>query len=230
MQGHENDTIGLGDRFCVGEAACVRSMTEYYLLEGAEAAAKSAEELRAVGDWRRELIAAASAVILAQVAVEGYFHSFLESRLDALGMRHQFNRIRSIPRLENRMEIGLRIATGKAVEKGAQPWQDFHLLRRIRNSLAHYSPEWESSRSEPIRVLESVRITRRFPLKEECSRWDEKFLTADCAAWAVQTAVSMIRFFYDLAGLPRYPAGVCNAISTDNSRTTGYGGAQQRQH
>jgi len=227
MLGNQGYTTRSHDSFPSTETARVRSMTELYLLRAAQAAAENARKFRASNHWMEELTATVSAVILAQAVIEGYFHAFLEACLQPRSRKQEFEGVMTIHPLEEKVKTGLQLATGKAVDKGTQPWQDFHLLREIRNALVHYRPIWESSESEPVHVLKSVQTTRRFALRDERSRWEEKLLTADCATWALQTAVSMVQFFYNFAGLSGYPAGIRDVMSTDTHGVTADNNAGQ---
>ena len=192
------------DKGYAEEQAQVRSKTEVYLLKIARDAAQRATEFKQQNDRCNELKQAIIAVITAQAAIEGFFHDFFDTQLRAKGKQHDFERIREIRRLKQRLEEGLA-AIGISVDKGKQPWQDLDLLVDIRNTLVHYYPKWESPQTEED-LVKRVKSTKRFELDESRSRWDEQLFTASCAWWAYCTAIRMIKCYrcYSSAELPEW--------------------------
>lgn len=196
----------------MAERAEVRSMTELYSLRAAEDAAERAATAKQEAGSANELRAALAAVLLAQASIEGHVHAFLENRLVPSGQKAAYDQIIGIPRIEERFEKGLRLTTKKMLDKGASPWQDFRLLRSIRNALIHYEPTWEGADAEPAKVLTAARSQKRFALNEQGSRWEEQILTSECAHWACATVVTMVGCIYDLVGAKKYPPGIAERL------------------
>jgi hypothetical protein len=111
------------------------------------------------------------------------------------------------------IEEGIKRATGNTFVKGVGPYQDFKLLKNIRNALVHYRPGWEGPEVDPVKVLKQAESPRRFELNEKASRWEEKAFSAGCAQWACQTAVAVVKKMYDLSPARGYPAGIKERVA-----------------
>jgi hypothetical protein len=118
---------------------------------------------------------------------------------------------------DNRGSVGLKYLvasqalSGEMFDKGAPPFQDFDLLRRVRDSLVHIkSPDVLSEpssssakRPEIIVALRQKRLT--YPLgKDDQTPWFNELQTYKLAAWACETALNMILAV--LALIPDGPA------------------------
>lgn len=53
-------------------------------------------------------------------------------------------------RLESKLQTVLAIVSGAVLDRGAQPFQDFHLLVQLRNHLVHHRPETVEQALEPL--------------------------------------------------------------------------------
>jgi len=181
------------------EKAKVRGRVELYTLEIAEKAAAEAKERKNNGDLKGEMLSAMTTVVFSQIAIEGFFHLLLEQELKLKGRECEYQIVAKTARLDERIERGVCLISGRKIERGKQPFQDFELLRRIRNTIVHYTPTWETSEEDdPVALLEKVRTTKRFPLDETRARWEEKLFTAECAQWAYRTALKMVCYVYEL--------------------------------
>ena len=93
-------------------------------------------------------------------------------------------------------------------------------LRRLRNALVHYKPEWDTELKEH-RNLED-RLDGRFPLNpyahSNYAFFPKKCLGHGCAAWAVETSVAFLEEFFDRMNLPqRLDAYRARLTTTTNS-------------
>lgn len=185
------------------EKAKVRGCVELYTLEIAEKTAAEAKEHKNANDFGREMLSAMTTVVFSQIAIEGFFHSLLEQQLKLKGKECEYQMLQKMARLDERIEMGVCLISGKKIERGKQPLQDFELLRRIRNTIVHYTPTWETSEEDdPVAILEKIRTTKRFRLDETRARWEEKLFTAECAQWAYRTALEMICYVHKLCDVP----------------------------
>lgn len=183
------------------QQAWLRRKTESDAIKIAEKAAAKACYYRSIGDLEGEILATMVTLVFALIAFEGYFYELLEWGMDQRIIdKKDYSKI--MP-LEERVEKGVCLISGRSVDKGRQPYQDFVLLKRIRNALVHYRPAWETPEEEdPEQILKTVRSTNRFLLNENGARWQEKLLTSSCAEWAYKTTLKMIKYVHELCDLP----------------------------
>ena len=93
----------------------------------------------------------------------------------------------------------LTMARVKAFEKGARPYQDAHLVIRLRNALVHYKPESLAANSpEPF----AQQLSGKFPENRLMAGsgnpfFPDKCLGAGCAAWGLESAMGFADAFYD---------------------------------
>jgi hypothetical protein len=174
------------------------------------------------------------AVVFSAIAVESFLNEVLERlRFDADREVPELKRARMMSEAADLYEKDASVdvktqilsasLTGAPIDRGAQPYQDFNLLVRVRNALVHYRPEMQSDDGAPV----SLRSLRRslaarglFPSDRSEDSAHSVFgdlLTPKVAAWAIETALNMI---FTVAGflppfvkrkvLIGYPAaGVC---------------------
>ena len=103
-----------------------------------------------------------------------------------------------------RYEIVLHLLQRPPLVRGAEPFQSAALLIRLRNELVHYKSRWgqEMEGSKLLATLSSLKH-RRPPFVSECSNFfPHQCLSADCAAWAVRSAVAFIDAFYAQLDVP----------------------------
>jgi hypothetical protein len=113
--------------------------------------------------------------------------------------------------LESKFQLAHWILTGNPYEKGAQPYQDFLLLMRVRNALLHYKPDPPleipgegqlTAGSHSNNVLDSLRsknILADFQPGVQAS-WTAFVSTKAVAEWACKAASHMVLDF--LSKLP----------------------------
>lgn len=196
------DSVKCSDSGHAEGKAKVRSAVELYTLQIAEEAVEQSKKGKESGDLKEEMLSAMTAVVFAQITFEGFFHALLEQELKTKGRECEYKKVMAVARLDEQIEMGVCFISGKEVERGKLPFQDFELLRNIRNALVHYEPAWETSEEDdPEAILGKIRATKRFPLNEARARWEEKLFTAECAQWACQTALEIIRYVYDICGV-----------------------------
>ena len=197
------DSIKRFDSGRAEERSKVRGAVELYTLQIAEEAVDQSKKGKENGDLKEEMLSAMIAVVFSQISIEGFLHSLLEQELKLKGKKCEYQIVAKMARLDERIEMGVCLISGKKVERGKQPFQDFELLRRIRNTIVHYTPTWETNEEDdPASILEKIRTTKRFSLNETRARWEEKLFTAECAQWAYRTALEMICYMHDLCDVP----------------------------
>jgi hypothetical protein len=114
--------------------------------------------------------------------------------------------------LESRFQLAHWLLAGRAYDKGAQPYQDFALLMRIRNALLHYKPDpalripgeeelyGTPNSNSALDSLRSKNILAELPAVTQAS-WILIVGTRAVAEWACHTASQMVLDF--LAKLPQ---------------------------
>ncbi len=89
------------------------------------------------------------------------------------------------------------------LDTGRGTGQTFDVLRRLRNALVHYEPEWEHDfvSGALSRDLES-RLKGRLNCQQIGEpRFPNKLLGAGCAEWAVETSVAFASEWHTAMGL-----------------------------
>jgi hypothetical protein len=95
--------------------------------------------------------------------------------------------------------IASQALSGKMFDKGANPYQDFDLLRRLRDQLVHVkSPDVltvpsssSSKRPAVIIALRQKGLTYKLG-EDDQTPWINELQTHELAAWACQTSLNMI--------------------------------------
>jgi hypothetical protein len=118
---------------------------------------------------------------------------------------------------ESRASIGVRFQFAKWIlskepfDKGGQPYQDFQLLIKLRNTIIHLPPDGAPVPSEapidPLKFLETLRqkgLTRDF--HGAAASFLAEISTPEMARWACDTTAAMVRSILEvlpaLADLP----------------------------
>ena len=98
----------------------------------------------------------------------------------------------------SRYEIVLHLLKRPPLKRGAQPFQSAALLVRLRNELVHYKSRWdqEMDTSKLLTALSRLRHQRPPFVASGSSFFPHECLSADCATWAVRSAVDFIDAFY----------------------------------
>ena len=148
------------------------------------------------------------AIVFAVIAVESFLNEVLERlRFDPQKDKPDLERARTISEaadlFDKNANIALKIQllsvslSGAAMDRGAQPYQDFDLLVAVRNTLVHYRPEAQPEGGEPG-TLQSLR--RRLAAKrlvpphssEETRSIFGDVANHNVAEWALKAALDMI--------------------------------------
>lgn len=117
--------------------------------------------------------------------------------ISGLGQRTFTKRVAFLSKYQS----ALRIARKPGFKQDAQPYKDADALRRLRNELEHYTPEWKSSTIEEDRpkepphwLAEKCSPNSMFP--PNASETLHKYLGQACAKWAVQSSRRFVDEFY----------------------------------
>lgn len=104
----------------------------------------------------------------------------------------------------SRYEIVLHLLKRPPLERNAQPFQSAALLIRLRNELVHYKSRWyqEMDTTKLLAGLRNLRHQRPPFVVAGSSFFPHECLNADCAAWAVRSAVDFIDAFYARLNVP----------------------------
>jgi hypothetical protein len=103
-----------------------------------------------------------------------------------------------------RYEIVLHLLQRPPLVRGAEPFQSAALLIRLRNELVHYKSRWgkEMDGSKLLAALHSLKHQRPPFVSGDSNFFPHQCLSADCAAWAVRSAVAFIDAFYAQLDVP----------------------------
>ena len=105
-------------------------------------------------------------------------------------------------RLEAKLVLAGWIFSGKRLDKGQQPYQDFNLLIELRNSLIHYKPNPsipDTSTPEQIRHALTEKFRSKNILADDEDpklqpySWIYRFQTKAIANWSCRTAALMVK-------------------------------------
>jgi hypothetical protein len=113
-----------------------------------------------------------------------------------------------MPMLE-KFQLALTVARKQPFDKGAQPYQDVHLLIALRNQLVHYQPSIVITYSaiDPSAVVQP-KIAGKFarnPLFPSDVESLDKYLGHGCARWAALSSLAFADEFYRrMSVTPRY--------------------------
>jgi hypothetical protein len=104
----------------------------------------------------------------------------------------------------HKYQTALLIVGASKLDKGQSPYQDAESLRKLRNALIHYKPEWDNELD--IHKDLEARLRSKF---DECSfaqpssLWfPHKCLGSGCARWSVDTISVFMREFCQRAQIP----------------------------
>jgi hypothetical protein len=95
--------------------------------------------------------------------------------------------------------------------EGGRPFQDVDLLIDLRNALVHFTPAWESKKSE-----QHTNLSDRLKVKFTASRvfdgpiFPNGWATHGCTEWAIDSVLKFADYFERQAG---YPLPSCFALA-----------------
>jgi len=194
-----------------------------------------ADRLRAEGTWKsfstRQFVGLAKeaceksiagnnqpmvAIILSAIAVETFLNESVEmiekkfqeserEKLEALqSIMSELEKQRSST--PTKLQVAHFVLTGKPINKGELPYQDFDLLITLRNLLVHSKVEkfkvafGEEKEYEPHSLVKRL-IDRKViepPPKTAAPRWRSYVNKPEVAEWAYEVALETIKFLLDL--------------------------------
>jgi len=102
-------------------------------------------------------------------------------------------------------QIALVLAKRKVFDKGATPYQNVDLVRRLRNALIHFEPEWVGE--EPQKLEENLRGKFNLsPFSGSGSLYfPHRCLSHGCAEWVVNSCLEFSDEFHNrMAIKPNY--------------------------
>ena len=105
-----------------------------------------------------------------------------------------------------KLQVAHHLLTGKALDKGAMPYQDLDLLARIRNELVHKKAEvlvlHPSGKTlgdhHPLIIRLAQRGVIEAPSEKQAPQFQPFITRPEVALWAHNTALATIRFVMDL--------------------------------
>jgi hypothetical protein len=103
-----------------------------------------------------------------------------------------------------RFNFILHVLHRQALDKGSEPYQSAALVVRLRNELVHYKSRWgaEMESCKLYRALEAMGHLAPPFVSETTNFFPHRCLNADCAAWALRSAVALLEAFYEALGVP----------------------------
>ncbi len=104
---------------------------------------------------------------------------------------------RSRASLESKFVLANWVLAGKKLDKGAQPYQDFGLMMRLRNDLVHFKANESFAQSATPEEFHKTLIQRfgnRNPLAEdmEAGSWTHAIETKAIANWCCRTTAQVV--------------------------------------
>jgi len=103
----------------------------------------------------------------------------------------------------NKYELALDCAGTEGFDQGEEPYQSVELLRRTRNYVTHYNPEWfDLDNDEKHRIAQGLETKniKLNPFRQTSSGAVIPFdyFSYECGVWAVKTAFEFIDEFYSV--------------------------------
>ena len=104
----------------------------------------------------------------------------------------------------SRFQLILHLLQKPPLDCGIEPYQSTALLVRLRNEVVHYKSRWGREMASNKLYSSLQQLQHRPPPFTDASMnfFPHRCLSADCAAWALQSAVTFLDAFYDRLGLP----------------------------
>ena len=134
-------------------------------------------------------------VILAAVAVEAFLNDVNGELEISIRSPVQSDRLRLVASLMHlaqeertstrfRIQLSYALATGRPLDLGAKPYQDYDLLVRLRNALVHAGPVWSdfSESAKPNKLVEALAQRRLVDSRCHCDAITAHAGRFDCRA------------------------------------------------
>jgi hypothetical protein len=101
-------------------------------------------------------------------------------------------------------DFALVLREGKRFDRGRSPYQDIAVLIDLRNALTHFKPEWGNEHNKHAKLSKAMKNKAArspfFPDSE--ALFPRAWASHGTTRWAVDSVVSFVRDFEQLAGLP----------------------------
>lgn len=102
-------------------------------------------------------------------------------------------------------ELALTCAGVEELNSGKEPYQSVELLRKTRNYVVHYEPEWIDQNKDDKHHIAQGLETKNIglnPFREDSSQpiLPFDYFSYECGVWSVNTAIEFIDKFYSQLG------------------------------
>lgn len=103
-----------------------------------------------------------------------------------------------------RYDLILHVLGKAPLDRSKEPYQSAVLLVRLRNELIHYKSRWgqEMTKAKLYKSLENLHHKPPPFVLENMNFFPHRCLGADCASWAVRSAVEFLDAVYETLGVP----------------------------
>lgn len=154
------------------------------------------------------------AFISSYTAVEVAINEFLEDEMNWYGAPYEpiktiienfpgdFYRLSTL----GKIQFVLAFSDADKFDQGEEPYQSVALIRRIRNNLVHYKPQYiviedgEPPANEISRALQTKNLDEN-PFRERGPLFPGGFLSYAYARWSVESVIEFLMEFYDRVGM-----------------------------
>ena len=102
-----------------------------------------------------------------------------------------------------KFDLALMLRDRAVFDKATNPYQDVAILIKLRNSLVHFSPEWEDEQVAHERL--SAQLSGKFQpspfMQGSAPLFPKRWATSGCTKWAIASCLSYVQHFEELSGL-----------------------------
>ena len=133
-----------------------------------------------------------------------------QPRIDGLSVQamHNMNRLWNDAieqtRLFLKYQIALTCNNKPLLNTGTEPYQSADLLKKLRDRLMHFKPEWQTG--QPHAVERQLRSKLPENLQVTTGKWyPNRALGAGCAQWACLSAQKFVEHWWVLMGFTNPP-------------------------
>lgn len=104
----------------------------------------------------------------------------------------------------SRFDVILHVLRKAPLDQDSRTYRSAVSLAQLRNELVHYKSQWASD-TDSRKLYKSLQQLRHTPppFTSECTAFfPSRCLSADCAAWALQSTVAFLESVYAALGVP----------------------------
>jgi hypothetical protein len=103
-----------------------------------------------------------------------------------------------------RYALVLHLLAKQPIPRDEKLWEHASLLVKLRNALVHYKSRWgrEMDTTKFLASLKKLGLPRPSFVSAYENAFPQRYLSAACAAWAVQTSIAFLLEFYARLGFP----------------------------